>query len=114
MYSNAGLLFRLYRQNFGQLPISVSGNSPQPAPKWPVGGDQPAINAGSPTYPLDIAAALTEDRRILTLAVVNATEKPQKTRMALTGFHPVSQGRMWRRGLASMPRIMLDSLNRLP
>jgi len=96
VYSNAGLLFQLYRQNFGQLPISVSGNSPQPAPKWPVGGDQPAVNAGSTTYPLDIAAALTDDRRILTLSIVNATEQPQRTRLSLIGFRPKSQGRMWR------------------
>lgn len=96
VYSNAGLLFRMYRENFGQVPVLVGGNSRQPAPKWPVGGDQPTVNAGSPTYPLDMAAALTDDRRILTLGVVNATEQPQKTHCSLTGFRPAARGRMWR------------------
>ena len=96
VYSNAGLLFRMYRQHFGTLPVAVGGNSPQPAPKWPVGGDQPAVNAGSPTFPLDLAAAITEDRRALTVGVVNATEQPQRTSLALTGFNPAPRGRMWR------------------
>lgn len=95
VYSNAGLLFRMYRQHFGTLPVTVGGNSPQPAPKWPVGGDQPAVNAGSPTFPLDMAAALTDDRRVLTLGVVNATEQPQRTSFELTGFQPAARGRMW-------------------
>src|SRR6185312_5080597 len=96
VYSNAGLLFRMYRQHFGTLPVAVGGNSPQPAPKWPVGGDQPAVNAGSPTFPLDMAAALTDDRRVLTLAVVNATEQPQRTSLQLTNFNPAARGHMWR------------------
>lgn len=96
VYSNAGLLFRMYRQHFGTLPIAVGGDLPQPAPKWPVGGDQPAVNAGSPTFPLDIAAALTADRRGLTVGVVNATEQSQRTELILTGFRPATRGHMWR------------------
>ncbi|HEX4270346.1 MAG TPA: hypothetical protein VHZ32_03135, partial [Rhizomicrobium sp.] len=46
VYSNAGLLFKMYGEHFGIFPIAVTGNSPQPAPKWPVGGDQPKVNAG--------------------------------------------------------------------
>jgi alpha-N-arabinofuranosidase len=96
VYSNAGLLFRMYRQHFGTLPIAIGGNSPQPAPKWPVGGDQPAVNAGSPTFPLDMAAALTADRQSLTVAAVNATDQPQQTSLSFTGFHPASEGDVWR------------------
>ena len=96
IYSNAGLLFKMYNQNFGNIPVAVSGNSPQPAPKWPVGGDQPQVNAGSPTYPLDIAAALKNNGASLTVAVVNATETVQQTSLALANFKPRSRGRMWR------------------
>lgn len=95
-YSNAGLLFKMYNQHFGKIPVEVTGNSPQPAPKWPVGADQPKVNAGSPTYPLDIAAALTEDRKTLTIAVVNATETAQRTSLSLSGFRPAGQGRVFR------------------
>ena len=75
-----GLLFKLYGEQlgWGSLPVAVSGNSPQPPPKYPVGGDQPRTNSGSPTYPLDMVAALTPDRKYLTLAVVNATESVQR------------------------------------
>jgi alpha-N-arabinofuranosidase len=73
-----GLLFKIYADKFvGTIPVALSGNSPQPAPKYPPGGDQPKTSSGSPTYPLDIFAALTADRKFLTLAVVNATESEQ-------------------------------------
>ena len=38
----------------------------------------PHVNAGSPTYPLDVAAALSADGKTLTVAVVNPTEAPQR------------------------------------
>ena len=47
-----GLLFRMYRDHFGVIPVEVTGNSPQPKPFYPAGGDQPAVNPGSNTYPL--------------------------------------------------------------
>ncbi|HKV38412.1 MAG TPA: alpha-N-arabinofuranosidase, partial [Blastocatellia bacterium] len=51
--NTTGLLFQLYRDHFGTVPLEVGGNSPPPPPKYPVGGDQPRVNAGSPTYPVD-------------------------------------------------------------
>ena len=74
-----GLVFKMYSNNFpGSIPVGVSGNSPQPEPKYPPAPDQPKTNSGSPTYPLDVFAALTPDRKFLTVAVVNATESEQK------------------------------------
>jgi len=96
VYSNAGLLFKMYNQHFGSIPVAVLGNSPQPAPKWPVGGDQPQVNAGSPTYPLDISAALKDGGRMLTVAVVNATEAKQETTLELANFTSRDRGRIWR------------------
>jgi alpha-N-arabinofuranosidase len=96
VYSNAGLLFQMYNRNFGDVPVPIAGNTPQPAPKWPVGGDQPQVNAGSPTWPLDMAAALKNNGSILTVAVVNATEMPQQTSLALTNFAAKAHGRVWR------------------
>ena len=71
VYNSRGVLYKLYRDHFGTVPVAVAGNSPQPAPKYPPYGDQPETSSGSPTYPLDMVAALTEDRKFLTLAVVN-------------------------------------------
>jgi alpha-N-arabinofuranosidase len=86
----------MYNRNFGDVPVTVTGNSPQPAPKWPVGGDQPQVNAGSPTWPLDIAAALKDNGRLLTVAVVNATDTAHQTSLNLTNFKARPHGRMWR------------------
>jgi alpha-L-arabinofuranosidase len=40
-------------------PRRGDGDSPQPKPTFPAGGDQPAVNPGSDTYPLDVSAALS-------------------------------------------------------
>src|SRR5690606_27403532 len=65
-------------------------------PKYPVGGDQPSVNTGGDTYPLDMSAALTADGRTLALAVVNGTEEPHSFALALEGFRPKASGRCWK------------------
>jgi alpha-N-arabinofuranosidase len=90
-----GLLFKLYRDHLGSLPVAVSGNSPQPPPKYPAGGDQPHTNAGSPTYPLDVVAALTADHKFLTLAIVNATESVQQLDLNVTGIRLAGASTLW-------------------
>lgn len=92
--NTTGLLFKLYRDHFGTVPVAVDGNSPVPAPLYPVGADQPKVNAGSPTYPLDVTAALTADGRFLTVAVVNATESAQTVALNIQGMTP-HRGRLW-------------------
>jgi alpha-L-arabinofuranosidase len=92
-----GLLFKLYGDHMGSglLPVAVSGNSPQPPPKYPVGGDQPPTNAGSPTYPLDMVAALSADRKYLTLAVVNATDLVQPLALNVIGGRLAGKSTLW-------------------
>ena len=41
VYNSRGLLYKMYRDHLGTLPVSLSGNSPQPTPKYPPYGDQP-------------------------------------------------------------------------
>jgi len=93
--NTTGQLFQLYRDHFGTVPVEVDGNSPPPAPKYPVGGDQPKVNAGSPTYPLDVSAALTTDREFLTIAMVNPTESVQKLDLTIKGMDLRGTGRLW-------------------
>ena len=76
--------------------MEVTGNSPPPAPKYPVGGDQPRVNAGSPTYPLDVSAALSSDGKLLTLAVINPTESAQQLDLTIKGVDLRGRGRLWR------------------
>ncbi|MEV4263476.1 hypothetical protein [Kribbella sp. NPDC049584] len=107
-YSGAGVLFKLYRERFGVTPVAITGNSPQPTPGWPAGGDQPSVNAGSPTYPVDMMAALSEDGRTLTVATVNATADVQNVTVDLAGFQARPNGRLWR-----LTGTSLDATNRV-
>ena len=91
-----GLLFKLYRDHFGTTPVEVGGNSPPPAPLYPVGADQPKVNAGSPTHPVDVTAALTSDGKFLTLAVINPNESAQELDLSFKGITLLGKGRMWR------------------
>ena len=94
--NTTGLLFKLYGDHFvGAIPVVVAGNSPQPAPKYPIAGDQPSRNPGSPTDPLDMFAALTPDHKILTLAVVNATESGQRFDLNLAGSRLAGPSLHW-------------------
>jgi alpha-N-arabinofuranosidase len=91
-----GRVFQLYNRHFGKIPVAVTGSSPVPPPRYPIGGDQPKVNTGSDTWPLDVSAALTADRRALTVAVVNATEELRTMSLRVQGFHRGSKGRCWK------------------
>ena len=93
--NSTGLFFKFYRDHFGSIPVEVGGDSPVPAPLYPVGGDQPKVNAGSPTYPVDVVAALTADGKVLTVAIINANESAQDLDLTVKGIAP-GKGRMWR------------------
>ena len=105
-----GLVFKMYSNHFvGAIPVALSGNSPQPAPKYPAGGeDQPQTSSGSPTYPLDMFAALTPDRKYLTVAVVNATEAEQKIDVNVSGVRVAGPSTLWQ-----MTGGSLDATNRV-
>ena len=91
-----GLVFKLFRDHFGSIPVGVSGNSPQPKPTDPPGGEQPVVNAGSDTFPLDVVAAWTEDHRTLTVAVLNPTDVVQPLKLNIAGAALSGQGTVWR------------------
>jgi len=96
--SGLGLVYKMYGDHFaGAIPVALSGNSPQPAPKYPAGSpDQPEKSSGSPTYPLDIFAALSADRKYLIVSVVNATESERKVDLSITGTHVAGPSTLWR------------------
>lgn len=76
-YNTTGLMFKLYKSQLGSVPVKMVGDSPQPEPQYPIGGDQPKENAGGNLYPLDVVATLTEDKSALVLAIVNPTLEEQ-------------------------------------
>jgi alpha-N-arabinofuranosidase len=92
----AGLVFKLYREHFGEIPVEVSGSSPQPTPKYPPGGEEPKVNAGSDTYPVDVAAAWSADRKSLTVAVINPTTTQQEIDLSIEGATLGAGAKVWR------------------
>jgi alpha-N-arabinofuranosidase len=105
-----GLVYKMYGDHVpGSIPVALSGNSPQPAPKFPAGSpDQPEKSSGSPTYPLDIFAALSSDRKFLIVSVVNATESEQKFDLSVAGAHPAGASTLWQLTASSV-----DAVNRV-
>ena len=91
-----GLVFKIYRDHFGVFPVAVSGNSPQPKHTDPPGGEQPEVNAGSPTFPLDVVAAWTKEHRALTVAVLNPTDREQSIKLQIRGAALSGNGTLWR------------------
>jgi alpha-N-arabinofuranosidase len=92
-----GLLFKLYGEHLGagSIPVALTGNSPQPAPTQHMVGDLPRTSAGSPTYPLDMFAALSADHKFLTLAVVNASDSEQKFDLNVSGARLTGNATRW-------------------
>lgn len=113
-----GLVFKLYRDHFGTLPVDVTGNSPQPKPTEPFGGEQPSVNAGSPTFPLDVVAAWTADRKALTIAVLNPTDVEQPLTLAIDHAALAGRGTLWRlastRADAKDPAITSAPIDAVP
>lgn len=119
-----GLVFKIYSDHFGSIPVAVSGNSPQPQPAEPFGGEQPAVNAGSATFPLDVCAAWTRDRRTLTVAVLNPTDVAQSLKLNITAAKLSGKGALWRLasnepdgknpGISSSPVLAMPDTLTLP
>jgi alpha-N-arabinofuranosidase len=106
-YNTIGLIYKLYGEQFpGAIPVALTGNSPQP-PTNPNYADEPKVRSGSPTYPLDMFAALSADKKSLILSVVNATEKEQKVDLSVTGTRLAGPGKTW-----ALCGTSLDAANR--
>ncbi len=112
--NTTGHLFRLYTRHMGPglIPVRLTGNSPQPLPKHYLFGKFPHTEAGSPTYPLDMVAAVSPHHRYLSLAVVNATHSAQRFVLHVMGGVPGVRATLWR---MSGPNVRAaDILGRKP
>jgi alpha-N-arabinofuranosidase len=89
------LVMKLIRMYFvGALPIVVSGNSPQAPMRGTPMVDMGSEPTGSPTYPIDVLAALSGDRKTFILSVVNATEEAQQFMPQISGVRLRGAGRL--------------------
>jgi alpha-N-arabinofuranosidase len=78
----------------GAQPVGVSGNSPQQAVPGTVFVDIPNVPIGSPTYPLDVTAALSSDKKKLIFSVVNPTEETHEFSPKITGVKLRGPGKL--------------------
>jgi alpha-N-arabinofuranosidase len=91
-----GLVMKVLHDHFaGALPVAVGGGSPQIPTKGTVGIDNAARPSGSPTYPLDVFAALSADRTKMAVSVVNPKETPQECDLNLTGVQASGPTRVY-------------------
>ena len=72
-FATTGLVLKLYRERYGSIPVEVSG-----APE-----------------PLDVAAALNEERTRLIVAVVNPTSQEISLDLKITGIDLAGEGTRW-------------------
>ena len=86
--SSTGLLFKLLIEHLGDLPLSLTGNSPQKAMKGTPFVDIPLEPSGSPTYPLDIMATKDSKTGKVIVSVVNPTEEAQRFALKFDGGVP--------------------------
>ncbi len=91
-----GLMIKIMANHFSNaLPVDVSGNSPQQAVQGTPFVDIPTSPIGSPTYPLDVVAALSSDRKTFILSVVNPTEDGQEFAPQIGGVKLRGAGKLW-------------------
>ena len=93
--SSRGLLFKVYKSLQGQNPLLVTGNSPQIELVGTIGVDKPKEVSGSPTYPLDIAATISSDKKKIILSLVNPTDEVQSVRIDYAGGRVAKKAKMY-------------------
>ncbi len=92
-----GMVMKVLHDRFaGALPVAVSGTSPQRRIKGTVGVDLPETPSGSPTWPVDVFAALSGDRSKIAISVVNPTETSQECVLNLSGVRASGPAKLWR------------------
>jgi alpha-N-arabinofuranosidase len=72
-FATTGLVLKLYRKRFGKVSVSVTADPP-----------------------LDVAAALSEDGKTLTVAIVNLTMETLDLPLTINGLEPTGRGTQWK------------------
>ena len=94
-HTAAGLVIKLMRTHFANaLPVQLGGNSPQPMVSGTTWVDIGTRPTGSPTYPLDILAAFSADRKKFMLSVVNPTIEKQEFTSQINGVKLRGTGKL--------------------
>jgi alpha-N-arabinofuranosidase len=102
-FSAEGLVMKLMANHFtGALPLEVSGNTPQQPVRGTPMVDMGSKPTGSPTYPLDVLAALSGDRKTFLLSVINPTEEAQEFSPRIAAVKLRGPGKLWQIAAANI------------
>ncbi len=94
-HTAGGLVIKLMRTHFANaLPVQMTGNSPQPMVSGTTWVDIGTKPTGSPTYPLDVLAAFSADRKKFMLSVVNPTIQAQEFTPQINGVKLGGTGKL--------------------
>lgn len=106
-HTAAGLVMKLMRAHFaGARPVQLDGNSPQPMVSGTAWLDIGTKPTGSPTYPLDVLAALSADGKRFILSVANPTVNEQEFTPQITGVKLRRPGKL---SLLAAPSVEADN-----
>jgi len=91
-----GVVMKLMQTHFlGAFPITVDGDSPQQQVRGTNFVDKGPTPTGSQTYPLDILAAFSGDRKRFLLSVVNPTEERHSLVPTMRGVKLRGRGKLY-------------------
>jgi alpha-N-arabinofuranosidase len=94
--STDALIIKLMCTHFaGAHPVAVDGNSPHPPMRGTAFVDMGPEPTGSPTFPLDVVAAFSADKKMFLLSVINATEASQQFTPQISGVKLRESGKLW-------------------
>jgi alpha-N-arabinofuranosidase len=95
-FAAEGVVMKLMQTHFiNAVPVAVDGDSPQQLVPGTPFVDRGTKPAGSPTYPLDVLAAFSSDRRKFLISVVNPTEESHSFTPKISGVKLRSQGKLY-------------------
>jgi alpha-N-arabinofuranosidase len=95
-FAAEGVVMKLMQTHFlNALPIAVDGDSPQQLVPGTPFVDRGTKPTGSSTYPLDIFAAFSSDRKKFLLSVVNPTEEGHSITLKISGIKLLGQGKLY-------------------
>jgi alpha-N-arabinofuranosidase len=95
-FAAEGLVMKLMQTNFlNAYPIAVEGDSPQQLLPGTALVDRGTKPTGSPTYPLDVLAAFSSDRKKFLISVVNPTEEGHSFTPKISGVKLRDQGKLY-------------------
>ncbi len=91
-----GVVMKLMQTHFLHArPIPVDGNSPEQQVRGTNFVDKGPTPSGSPTYPLDVLAAFSSDRKTFLMSVVNPTEDRHSLTPRISGIKLRQRGKLY-------------------